>query len=641
MSWCLCVTLTAQTSRIDSLEQVLASGRLKNTEKAELLKNISGEYLFVDTTKSRMYALEAIQLAQSIGSKKIEAGACIALANTYLVRFDTAKFRTYALEALHLAQNNKGLELEEARVNGALGNYYIRAKQYYKAHDHYKKAEKLFLQLNNTKQLNNVYHNLCMLFQQIEDRENVIYYANKLLEMAIELEDPVMEIQARWFLVVSFDEDQDQEKLEYSLELYEKSLLLNTVYTEHFAGECGNLYLNLNRPREALPFLHRVRESYESGVRGGLSIAAVYFSLAEAYALLQQTDSAKHYLKKGQDGHVMFDRIRITIDYIRSLIEVADGDYRSALESFKKFHHLSDSIAKTEKTAEIARMRNWHELEQKNNENQLLQQEQQKQHRLIRILAGALVLILVLLAMSLFLYRKTGEKNGELKNLHTVKDKLFSVVAHDLRSPMGALMSILKLANENMMDAETQAQLLKDISARVDDTYGLLENLLHWSRSQMQGMAPAPVLFDAQEGSRAVTDSLQSIATCKNIILNNRIEKQQVHTDRDMFAVVVRNLTMNAIKYTPEVGEINLASELKDNMLVISVKDNGTGMSQEIQDKLFKLSETRSQRGTNNESGTGLGLVLCADFVKINGGSIWFSSKQGEGSTFFFSIPIK
>jgi len=98
---------------------------------------------------------------------------------------------------------------------------------------------------------------------------------------------------------------------------------------------------------------------------------------------------------------------------------------------------------------------------------------------------------------------------------------------------------------------------------------------------------------------------------------------------------------MNAIKYTPAEGKITIDSELSDNKLIISVKDTGTGMPQEVQDKLFKLSETRSQRGTNNESGTGLGLVLCADFVKINGGNIWFNSKQGEGSTFCFSVPVK
>jgi PAS domain S-box-containing protein len=237
--------------------------------------------------------------------------------------------------------------------------------------------------------------------------------------------------------------------------------------------------------------------------------------------------------------------------------------------------------------------------------------------------------------------QETAEKNEELGKLHTVKDKLFSVVAHDLRSPMGALVSVLKLAGKNMLDAETQAQLFKDISMRVDDTYGLLDNLLRWAKSQMQGISPMPVSFDAREASHAVTYGIQYVAANKEIVLNNFIENHQIFADRDMFAVVLRNLTMNAIKYTSAVGEVTLASELSNNMLIISVKDNGIGMPQDVHDKLFKLSETQSRRGTNNESGTGLGLVLCADFAKANGGSIWFTSKVGEGSTFYFSVPLK
>jgi signal transduction histidine kinase len=395
----------------------------------------------------------------------------------------------------------------------------------------------------------------------------------------------------------------------------------------------------MNCPIDALHYLHRVRKYIEKGKTGTTS--GLFAELAEVYIMLHRIDSAEYYMKKALESPVLDNGTKLTLHRTRSLLDANNSDYSGALESYKKFHHLSDSLTKAGKSAEIARMRNWHELEQKDHENEILLQEHQKQQKLIRILTGALLMIIVLLALSVFLYRKTAEKNLELKNLNTVKDKLFSVVAHDLRSPMGALMSMLNLANGDTLDVKTQAQLLKDISARVDDTYGLLDNLLHWSKSQMQGMVTMPVCFDAQDGSRAVTDNLQSIAAHKNIVLNNCIEKQQIYADRDMFAVVVRNIAMNAIKYTPEVGEITLASKLIDNRLIISVRDNGTGMTQEVQDKLFKLSETRSQRGTNNESGTGLGLVLCADFVKINGGNIWFTSVQGEGSTFSFSVPAK
>ena len=133
------------------------------------------------------------------------------------------------------------------------------------------------------------------------------------------------------------------------------------------------------------------------------------------------------------------------------------------------------------------------------------------------------MMIFALLALSVFLYRKSVVINRELKELHGIKDKIFSVVAHDLRSPVGTLMSILKLAHKSMMEPQTQSLLFKDISDRVDATYNLLDNLLRWSKSQMRGITPAPVYFDVHKESRAVTDSLQHIAATKAIILNNCI----------------------------------------------------------------------------------------------------------------------
>ena len=254
---------------------------------------------------------------------------------------------------------------------------------------------------------------------------------------------------------------------------------------------------------------------------------------------------------------------------------------------------------------------------------------------------GTLVIIFGLLVLSIYFYMKTLEKNRELKAMHRVKDKLFSVVAHELRAPMASLMSLLRLTNMNLMDIETRDELLKDVSKRVEDVYGLLDNLLRWAKSQMQGIVLTQVNFDVHIEACKVMSDLQAIAVSKKIALNNCIGQQEIYADRDIFSVVLRNLTMNALKYTSAGGKITIDSELMDKMLVISVKDTGTGMSKDVQSKLFNFSETRSRRGTDNESGTGLGLLLCADFAKAIGGRIWFISVESEGSTFFFSVPLK
>ena len=228
----------------------------------------------------------------------------------------------------------------------------------------------------------------------------------------------------------------------------------------------------------------------------------------------------------------------------------------------------------------------------------------------------------------------------ESEEMHKAKNKVFSVLSHDLRGSIANLISIHRLTIESEEDTVLKTTLLKDATAQLENNFEMLDNLLRWAKSQMQGIVTTPIFFDIQKESHIITESLQNIAVNKQIALINRIEKQQVYVDRDMFNVILRNLTTNALKYTSPEGEVTLTSELKDKMLVIAVKDTGTGMSAEIQEKLFKLSETNSSRGTNNEQGTGLGLILCADFVRTIGGKIWFTTEQGKGSTFYFSIPV-
>ena len=627
LSLCFCATLTAHTSKVDSLVQVLDSIGENNLKKGALLLDISNEYLFVDTAKCRTYIMEALHLAKKMGYEKLERDAY-----------------------------------------WTLGYFYqFFAEQPYLAYVNYKNVEKLYLKLNDKNRLCGLYTNMMSLFYTIEDMDNVVCYADKILEITAERYDlttltpkdmasadtsnivATKPYDLTSFLfgaqfykgVARYKKDVGQEALNYFMDMFRKSMLLNAKYNYPYfvASQCAKIYIEQNRLREALYYLHWIHQKFEAGEEPG-NIHETYASLAETYALLHETDSAEYYVKRAREANITLDETRLILYRCSSLIESDKGNYRSALENYKKYHHLHDSIANAGKTAEIAQMKNWHELEQKDNENQILLQEHHKQHQLILVLATTLVMIFILFAMSVFYYRKIAEKNRELKELHGIKDKLFSVVAHDLRSPIGSLMSILKLANENILNADMQARLFREISNRVEDTYGLLDNLLRWARNQMQGIIPAPVYFDVQEASREVTDTLQSVAANKEIILDNNIGLQQVYTDRDMFAVIVRNLTMNAIKYTSANGEVTLNSYLSGNSLVVSVEDTGTGISEKIQNTLFKLSETSSQRGTNNENGAGLGLVLCDDFVRANGGNIWFHSKPGEGSTFYFSIPI-
>ncbi|MCL2074659.1 MAG: ATP-binding protein [Marinilabiliaceae bacterium] len=606
---CLCTLLSAQTSRIDrpdrfnsldSLEQVLVSGKLSSLERADLLLELSRIYRMSD---------------------------------------DSAKSRSYAVEALKLAIKN-GLKNMEAAAYTTLGGHYLVNDKHYIAYVNFKKAEKLFLQTNDKKWLSVVYQSLMVLFKTIEDHENTEYYAEKVLEMAIERGDMKTEVLALFFLGwARYDNNTGLEALNYYRDLYHKSVQINHNYTAYIALHSGMIYVQQNRPREALQYLHWVREYCETSQV--VILPEMYAFLAEAYTMLYKVDSAEFYIQKALNMNNLDNVSKLTVLRSQSLIASYKDDHQNALEFYKKYFDLSESIAHKGKTLEIARMKNWFELEQKDIEYEILQQEKLKQKRLILILTVALLLIFALLSLLILLYRKTTEKNNELKKLHAVKDKLFSVISHDLRTPLAALTSVLRFASKKTLDAEMRERFFKDISSRVDDTFSLLDNLLCWSKNQMKKIVPSPASFNIRVEIQEIIDNSQTIAQAKQISLTNLCENYIVFADRDMFAVVVRNLITNAIKYSHEEGEVKISAQVANDlkMINISVNDNGIGMSQEVQDNLFKLSKTKSVKGTNNESGTGLGLTLCADFVKMNGGVIWFNSKEGEGTTFSFSVP--
>ena len=605
--WCMSITLTAQTSRIDrpdrfnsldSLEQVLDSGKLSIFEKSDLLLELS-----------RIYRMSG----------------------------DSAKSRTYAVEALKLALKN-GLKNMEAAAYTTLGGHYLVNDMHYVAHVNFKKAEKLFLQTNDRKWLSAVYQSFMVLFRNIEDYENTEYYAEKVLEMAIERGDLKTEVLALFFLGwARYYDNTGQDALNYYRDLYYKSVQINHNYTAYIALSSGMIYVQQNSPREALQYLHWVREYCETSQV--IILPEIYAFLAEAYTMLHQVDSAEYYIQKALNLSNLDNESKLTLLRSQSLIASSKNDYLNAMESYKKYHQLSDSIAKARKSIEISRLKNWYELEQKDIENELLQQEKQKQQKLLLLMSVGLLIIISLLVVSIIFYRKSSKQNSELNKMHSLKDKIFSIVSHDLRSPINSLANTLKLANSLTINTENKTRILKNVSANVDNAYALIDNLLLWSKNQIKEIRPISENFNIQNEIKLVVNDLSNIADEKFIVIDNNTQKHSIDTDINMFRVIMRNLITNAIKYSHIKGKITINSELSDNKVVISVKDRGIGMTQAIHDTLFNLPETKSALGTNNETGTGLGLVLCSEFAKKIGGKIWFDSKEGEGSTFFVALP--
>ena len=236
-------------------------------------------------------------------------------------------------------------------------------------------------------------------------------------------------------------------------------------------------------------------------------------------------------------------------------------------------------------------------------------------------------------------------KTEELQRTIAGRDKLYSVIAHDLRSPMGSIKMVLNMLILNLPSEKIGAEmyeLLTMANQTTEDVFSLLDNLLKWTKSQIGKLNVVYQDVDLVEVTDGVIEIFSMVASLKKIrIREMKPEKMMVNADIDMLKTVVRNLLSNAIEFSKENSEVLVKMEEVDGMAVVSVQDYGCGISEEGQKKLLHTDTHFSTFGTNNEEGSGLGLLLCKDFVVKNGGKLWFTSKEGEGSIFSFSIPVK
>lgn len=233
-------------------------------------------------------------------------------------------------------------------------------------------------------------------------------------------------------------------------------------------------------------------------------------------------------------------------------------------------------------------------------------------------------------------------QNQKLQKTMESRDKLYSVIAHDLRAPIGTI-KMIAASLENERNQMTDPHILKSfdmIHETTEEAYNLLENLLRWSRNQNGKTRIYPTTFDLSKAIYHVLALFTAIADSKGISVNNHSKANvTVYADEDMIRTVLRNLLSNAIKFSFPGGQIDVGLSEMPDMVMVSVKDNGQGIKKELQSKLLKGNEYISTYGTHNEKGSGLGLILCRDFVKMNKGKLWFSSQENRGTTFYFTVP--
>jgi signal transduction histidine kinase len=233
------------------------------------------------------------------------------------------------------------------------------------------------------------------------------------------------------------------------------------------------------------------------------------------------------------------------------------------------------------------------------------------------------------------------ENQQKLKDLNETKDKFFSLISHDLHGPFNTIIgfSEILLNKYDTLSDEKQLKYIDQIHKSSQGMHRLLMNLLNWARSQSGVIEVANENFNLNEIVNEILNILNPQASKKHIqILNNVNTSHEVYGDKSMINTIIQNITANSIKFTNPQGIIELKSEVKNNKIFFSIKDNGVGIKKENLQNLFKLDNSKNSRGTENESGTGLGLIICKEFIEKMKEEIWVESTEGVGTTFFFSL---
>ncbi|OYT14686.1 MAG: hypothetical protein B7C24_17010 [Bacteroidetes bacterium 4572_77] len=277
------------------------------------------------------------------------------------------------------------------------------------------------------------------------------------------------------------------------------------------------------------------------------------------------------------------------------------------------------------------------------NNEELQEQTRNKIFRVVGIIIG----IGVLLAFLVFILmrrvtRKLENVNMELKESIAIKDKFFKIIAHDLKSPFSTLIgfSDLLMQQNNISDGN-QEKFIKLINDVSKNGLGLVENLLLWATSQTNEITYHPIPINLYDASNSVLNILERLAQQKNITIINGINNSiNVFVDKQVIAAIFRNLISNAIKFTEEKGQITLNAVESGDFIKVQIIDNGIGMSEDLQNRLFMINENVTRSGTNHENGSGLGLLIIKEFVDKSGGELNVISKEDEGSTFEFTLKL-
>ncbi len=571
------------------------------------------------------------------------------------VRGEFEKALMYDRKYLEITEAS-GKEDDIARALNNIGDDYKYMGFYSDAYDHYQKARKLATR-NNEELLTAI----------------TSYNIGTVLKIMGQIE------QARWYITESMKLSRkinDTEGIAYSLKDLGEIYLIENNYEQAFASLNESLKVSdsLNLHHLTPEIYHQLAETYYAvdsldisltyyqkaleiynTVENSQGIGFSYLGMGSVKVDLGNTEEAEGHLEKALQialKNKYGELARDSYEQLSRLYEERDN-FKETLRLHKQLKVLEDSLFSEKKNEQFAKLQLLHETEQKDAEIKLFKQqvnnEEFKSNVLVVILALGSVILFNLYRSSVRRKKINGlllthqgeieEKNNEMEGLLVMKDKFFSILSHDLRSPINALVGLLDMLHEGHMTQDELKNVTITLKKRLDNTRKLLDNLLDWALVQMDQFSNKEETLNLYKLTSDNVTFFKELNDKHVHFINNVKADTMVLADRNMLDLIIRNIISNSIKFTDEGGTIEIAaSDESESMLKVSISDNGIGMTPEQASNLFSSDALYSTRGTANEAGTGFGLKLCSEFVERMGGKIWVESEKDKGSVFNFTV---
>jgi signal transduction histidine kinase len=604
------------------------------------------------------YGKQALEILQNFPDDRLKVKVLNGLCWAYSVEGEYREALNSGKEAEAIARKTNDKK-ELAVAYGSIANVYLNLSDFHKALDYSMKAKSTSEEIGYKQGTASALVSTARIQRNLMEYEKALVNYQKAMEISEELGD---KRNVAWILNNTATVHWNLRQYQKALDIYFRALeLMKELKSEMGYGLVVNniacVYSDIGKYTRALEYDLKSLEIYEKAENKAY-IAYSLRNIGRDYGNLGDYAKGLHYLDRSLDMAVHMgikDLMKTLYEEYTGIYEKM-GNYKQSLVYYKKLKEIGDEILNQDRNQRIAHLEVVYDVEKKQKENQLLKEknriqgldlDHQKMLGNFLIVVTFLVAIIAVVTFNRYrIKKKTAHilkaSEEKLRKMNHARDKLFTIIAHDLGNPLNSLLlnSGHLYRNFRQLDDKDIEESSHNIYRQSQGLTTLLENLLQWAMLQTGKIERCPESLNIGELVDETIRLSKYVARKKEIdLISNVPEDTAAWADKHMMKTVVRNLISNALKYTRLRGEVVVSSRENGDWIEITVSDNGIGIDEERRKLLFSDEIQKSTRGTSDEKGTGLGLVLCKEFVESNGGEIHVQSWIDQGSHFTFTIP--